>query len=216
MTIQNLQKRIGVRPDGTFGPVSRAAMLAFFTNPKPERVTSDQIAKIAVRLSCSPAQIRAVAAVESSGAAFDQRGRPKILFERHKFHAATGGKWSVKPFSNRVRGGYGEDSWGKLLDACACDPDAAFGSCSWGKFQVMGYHWAALKFASPFELAVSTVADEAGSYELLARYVEANKLTRALAKISTNLETCRAFAEGYNGSDYAAGGYHRKLAEAMQ
>jgi len=215
VTIEELQHRIGVRVDGNFGPISRAALLEHFSNPDPAEITREQLATIALRLCCTPAQIRAVAAVESSGAAFDKRGRPKILFERHKFHSLTGGKWSVSTFSNRVRGGYSDDSWGKLLDACARDPDAAFASCSWGKFQVMGFNWAALQFESAFDLAASTIEGEAGHYELLVRYVEAEKLTRALSKLSTNPESCRDFAKGYNGEDYAAGGYHHKLAEHM-
>ncbi|WP_337192532.1 N-acetylmuramidase domain-containing protein [Novosphingobium silvae] len=104
----------------------------------------------------------------------------------------------------------------KLGLACAKNPDAAFGSCSWGKFQVLGLHWSKLRYASPYALAFSTVASEAAHYELLARYIEVFGLTDELRALSRDPDDCRAFAQGYNGPAYAVGGYHQKLARAMQ
>jgi hypothetical protein len=90
--------------------------------------------------------VRAVAAVESSGSGYDDQGRPKILFERHLFHRMTKGRWSVCSFSNGESGGYHEPSWDKLAAAACKDPAAAFSSASWGKFQVLGLHWLALGY----------------------------------------------------------------------
>jgi len=49
------------------------------------------------------AAIWAVIHVESSGAGYQLDRRPKILFERHKFHKATGGQFDA---SHAEAGGY--------------------------------------------------------------------------------------------------------------
>lgn len=199
--------------DGKIGPASQAAIVAAFTNRNAPAVTDSQIAAFALRLGCTTKQLRAVARVESGGSAFDNFGRPKILFERHIFHRLTDGQWDGTAFSNASPGGYDESSWSKLTQAAAKNPDAAFSSASWGKFQVIGAHWNTLGYASPIALAYSTVMDEAASYELLARFIEKNGLSGALARLSTDTASCTPFARGYNGP--AQRGYDAKLAAAM-
>lgn len=216
MNVSALQVRIGTEPDGAWGPKSRDALLAHFTNLTAPSVTPEDIAFYAARLGCKIKQINAVAKVESAGGGYDKSGKPKILFERHWFHRLTGGKWSPTAFSQSVRGGYGESSWFKLSDACGRDPDAAFSSASWGKFQVMGGHWQKLGYPSPYAMAWTTVQSEADHYEMLIRYIEAFALTDELRALSANPETCRAFAKAYNGPSYAENDYHTKLAAAMK
>lgn len=224
MDVAALQRAIGVADDGRFGPQSRAALIATFTNTSAAAVTAEELNALAVRLGCTLKQLRAVSLVESSGGGFDRLGRPKILFERHLFHRLTKGEFGQRAFSNPKGGGYDASSWDKLLAACAYDPDAAFGACSWGKFQVLGLH-ASLRapdgsprfgFADSFTLAKSTVASEAAHYDLLARYIDVFDLKSELRALSTDPVTCRPFARAYNGSAYEKGGYHRKLAEAMR
>jgi hypothetical protein len=166
-------------------------------------------------LECTPKQLRAVAEVESGGSAFDTFGRPKILFERHKFHSFTGGRFGITSYSNPKGGGYNEDSWEKLTHAACKDVGAAFASASWGKFQVMAYHWDTLGYPSALEMAYSTVTSEAAHYEMLARYIEHNGLKPALQKLSTDPERNVAFARGYNGPAFRNLNYHVKLSQAM-
>jgi hypothetical protein len=202
--------------DNLFGPRTRSAVLALFSNMQAPAVTENDIGSIADRLRCSVKQVKAVARVESGGSAFDHNGRPKILFERHYFHRLTEGRWSVAPFSNSKAGGYSEDSWQKLADACARDPWAAFQSASWGRFQVMGSHWKKLGYLSPLSMAWLMRQDEYGHYEALARYVEAFGLLDEMRALSSDPDDCRGFARLYNGPGYAAMRYHEKLAEAMR
>lgn len=215
MTIEDLQAALGAAADGKWGPASKAALVAAFTNPHAPAIGADWLVSLAQGLGCTVQQLRAVAAVESSGGGFDRRGRPKILFERHLFHRLTDGRFSPATYSNAIGGGYADDSWTKLAEAAGRDPLAAFGACSWGKFQVLGLHAAKLGFADSFDLAKSTVESEAAHYDLLARYVQAFGLAPALAQISNNPEACRDFAQGYNGPNYRKFNYHIKLAEAM-
>lgn len=220
MTVAELQQWLGahgqpVVVDGKAGPVTRAAIIDAFTNVCAPAVADADIAAIAARLGCSTKQIRAVAQVESGGAAFDKLGRPKILFERHWFHRLTKGVHGYSSYSDPDPGGYAADSWEKLTFAASRDPDAAFAAASWGKFQVMGFHWERLGYPSPIEMAYSTVTGEVAHYEMLARFIEHNGLKVALARISADPVDCRPFALAYNGPAYHRFQYDVKLARAM-
>src|SRR6185436_13915177 len=77
-------------------------------------------------LKCDIAAIKAVAEVESRGAGFLPDGRPKILFERHKFRSFTGGKYDATnpDISNKTPGGYGAGGthqWDRFNVAAALD-----------------------------------------------------------------------------------------------
>jgi N-acetylmuramidase len=217
MNIIDLQKAIGAKADGIWGEKSRAALLTAFTNSQARKLAASEAKVFAKRLGVTEKQLTAVSKVESSGSGFDPAGKPKILFERHKFHKFTGGVYSVSTFSNPSGGGYDINSWDKLAGAIVTGAvDAAFMACSWGKFQVLGEYWSDFDYDSPFALAFSTVASEAAHYELLCRYIEHNSLQDEMQAISTNPETCRAFAKRYNGGNYAKFSYHTKLAAAMK
>lgn len=215
MNIKELQTAIGTTPDGAWGPASQDALLYHFANLQAKAVTADELQAFADRLGVTLKQLRAVAKVESAGGGFDDQGRPKILFERHYFHRLTDGRWSPSIFSNASSGGYNIGSWSKLLAACGRDPDAAFASASWGKFQVMGAHWSKLAYASPYALAYSCVGSEAGHYELLCRFVETFGLLPSMRELSADPDACRAFAKAFNGPGYRVNSYHTKLAGAM-
>lgn len=212
-----------VKVDGKPGPETRNAIRAVFCNACAPAVTDADITVLASRLGCTSKQIKAVSIVESGGAAFDKQGCPKILFERHLFHRFTAGRFTPAMFSNPKGGGYNESSWDKLTFAACRDADAAFSAVSWGKFQVLGAHargdyprFLNLDYPSAIDMAYSTVTGEAAHYEMLARYIEKAGLKPALAKLSTNPETNRAFAKGYNGPSYEDFSYHTKLASAMR
>jgi hypothetical protein len=220
MTPTELQQWLGahgqpVAVDGVCGPMTREAITKAFTSDCAAAVTDDDIATLATRLGCSVKQLKAVAKVESGGSAFDRFGRPKILFERHLFHRFTGGRFGQTAWSNPKGGGYNEDSWDKLTRAACQDVGSAFAAVSWGKFQVLGMHWDVLGYPSALEMAYTTVTSEAAHYEMLARFIEVNKLTGALKALSTDPERNIAFASRYNGPAFRKFSYHSKLAQAM-
>ena len=64
-------------------------------NPETGLSEADYSASAKV-LGVEAASIKAVAEVETAGSAFDDSGRPRILFERHIFHALTAGKYDAK------------------------------------------------------------------------------------------------------------------------
>lgn len=202
--------------DGKGGPATTAAISAAFSNPNAPAVTPEEIAGFAAEIGCTVKQMNAIAHVESAGGGFDNHGRPKILFERHYFYRLTQGKYGVTNYSNPHGGGYGEDSWDKLGAAAGKDPDAAFSSASWGKFQIMGAHWHALGFSSSLGMAFFMSQRESAHYTALVHFIEANHMAEKVKALSTNPADCVAFAKAYNGPGYRDNNYDQKLAAAMK
>jgi hypothetical protein len=208
--------------DGVPGPATREAFYGIFANRAAPAVTDVQIDLFAHRLEGPSSSVRAIATVEASGSGFLTTGHPKILWERHKFFD----RWRVRIplISDPVFGGYTldadkdgiNDSWEKLTEAAMLSPAAALESCSWGKFQVMGFWWQKLGYPSVAEFAWSMRESEAAHYEAMVRYIEKSGLKRAFQKLSADPEDCRDFARGYNGKGYEKGGYHLKLADAIR
>ena len=208
--------------DGVGGPATVNAFYDLFGNRNAPAVTDAELSAYAARLGGSLKQIRAVSAVESGGAGYDVSGHPKLLWERHHFWKRL--QLALPLISNPKAGGYTldanrngrNDSWEKLCEAAMYAPMWAIESCSWGKFQVMGFWWEKLGYDSAIDFAWSIRESEAGHYEALIRYIQFNKLTGAFRALSTDPETCRNFAAGYNGSGYRKFNYHVKLASAMR
>lgn len=208
--------------DGEAGPATRAAFMGIFANRSAEAVSDAQMMAFAKRLGGSLKQIRAVSAVESGGSGFLVTGQPKILWERHHFWKRL--QLNLPLISNPKPGGYTldadsdgiNDSWEKLAEAAMYAPAWAIESCSWGRFQVMGFWWEKLGYESAIDFAWSMRESEAGHFEALVRYIQFNRLAPAFRALSADPETCRAFAKGYNGPGYVKFDYHRKLAEAMR
>jgi hypothetical protein len=214
--------------DGVVGPHTQRSLFDLFANKAVPKVTPNQIGFVARELGVQPEQVRAVAAVESSGGGFLPSGHPKILWERHWFFKRIGRSLSASSvigafLASPQMGGYTldadkdgiNDSWEKLIEACATDPVAAFESCSWGMFQIMGGHWKALGYPDVFEFAWSMRESEFGHYCALAAFIKANGLAKAMRALGTSPAANAAFARGYNGPAYAKNAYDRKLATAM-
>lgn len=206
-------------------------------------ITEEDYAAAARKLGCKVAAIKAVAKVESGGRrAFDQKNRPVILFERHKFHKHTGGKYSQEyPWLSSKRGYqlanttskralvkaeltagkhvvgnfYGSNSdvnYMRLAKAYALDRAAALKSCSWGKFQVLGEHAEWLGYVDVFEFARLLSVSESEHLDSFVRYVEMTPKAR------TGVQTLdwAMFASAYNGKNYRAFNYDQKMREAYE
>jgi peptidoglycan hydrolase-like protein with peptidoglycan-binding domain len=170
----------------------------------------------ATLLNCDIASIKAVAEVESRGAGFLADGRPKILFERHKFHKFTGGKFAAAhpDISNKSPGGYGaggNHQWDRFNEAFALDPSAAIQACSWGKFQVMGFNFAVCGFGNIDDFRTAMETSEGEHLKAFCNFISGNNLAGALRNRQwANL------ASGYNGADYKINQYDTKLAAAYK
>lgn len=173
----------------------------------------------AAALNVSVPAIKAVAEVESNGAGFLPDGRPKILFERHIFRKrlqAKGIDTSKVPsgICSATAGGYlgGADEHDRLEMAVKYDRAAALESCSWGSFQIMGYHWTTLGYPSLQAFVNAMYKDAAGQLDAFVRFIKADsRLVRALQR-----RDWTTFASVYNGPSYAKNAYDTKMAQAFK
>lgn len=220
------QRALGVAADGIIGRASVAAFEASVTNRAAPALTGADYAAAASKARADVPRIRMIRIVESgSYGSFDPLGRPTILFERHKFHHFTGGQFSARfpEISDRKAGGYEkkgvphhEWQWEKLRAALRIDPEAAIMSCSWGLFQVMGFHWKVLGYTSALDMAQQMAVSEAAQLDAMVRYILVNRLDDELRACQPgNAQSCIPLASGYNGTGFRLYGYHRKLAAAL-
>lgn len=185
--------------------------------------TIAEIAAIAHHYRYDPASLLAVADVESAGIAYaiiDGHREPLIRFEGHYFDARLSG--SAKAVARQQglahhRAGVIANPltqagrWRMLERAAAIDRKAAYESTSWGLGQVMGTHWELLDFNSVDELVRQARSSVRGQAQIMAGYIAATGLERALSG-----RDWRGFARGYNGPGYEKHGYHTKMQAAYK
>jgi hypothetical protein len=182
---------------------------------KPKLTTRD-FETAAKRLRCEVAAIRAVAEVESRGEGFYSDGFPVILFERHIFYKycdrARRAVWTRQhpTICNPKAGGYGaagQNQRNKFNLAFSLDPIAAMKSCSWGKFQIMGFNHEICGFETVGAF-VDAMKESEGNH--LMAFVEFVKSV-GLAEELRSKDWAR-FARGYNGAGYKKNRYDEKMA----
>lgn len=208
--------------DGAVGNVTIGEAMRLFANKNAPAITDQELAASASKLGATRKQLAAFAKVESGRSAFFDSGRPKILWERHYFWRRL--RIRIPGLSNPKPGGYTmdanrnrvNDSWEKLMRGCRRNPVAAFESCSWGKFQIMGAHWKHLGYSSVFEFAWSMVEGEAGHYEAFCRFIQKNGLAPKLRQISTDPADNIPLVRRYNGPAFRKNRYHIKIANEMR
>lgn len=163
--------------------------------------------------------VKAVAEVEANGDGFLPDGRPKILFERHIFRKRLIAKGvstanTTPDIFNTSAGGYlgGTKEHDRLDKAAKIDRECALESCSWGAFQIMGYHWKALGYPS-LQAFINAMYKDAGSQlDAFVRFIKAdNRLLTALRKLDW-----ATFARLYNGPEYAKHNYDGRMATAYK
>lgn len=209
------------QPDGADTPWWCATLLLpdvrylFNSCRNPERGLSEaDYVQAAADLGVEVAAIKAVAEVETAGEAFDDLGRPRILYERHYFHRFTNGRFdkSHPTLSNKSSGGYGKFSaqYGKLEEAYQLDPTAALKSASWGRFQIMGSNHAAAGHATVQAFVDALARSEAAHLRAFVAFVGAH----ATMKAALQKKNWAAFAKAYNGPKYAENEYDTKMAQA--
>lgn len=203
-------------------------MLAKLTNRNAPAITDADYERAADELGnrVTPKHMKASKKVEAPRGAFDDDGRPSILFERHVFARNTvpKGRFNAShPLLSAVngygRGGYGAFSaqYGKLERAYALDPEAAFEGCSWGAFQVLGENAAALGYKSARNMACELATSEAAHLDSYVRFIKANGLADELGRCRAgDPDSCIPFVQRYNGDGFRRFGYHMKFAEALK
>lgn len=219
--VKALQADKGLVVDGIAGPKTFTALAGVVPG---HYLTDADLVKAAQTLGLPVATVRAVNEVESKGHGMlpEAEGKAVILFERHVFWkrleehgidpAPAAAKWPS--IVSQERGGYrgGAAEYTRLATACMIDRAAALESCSWGLFQIMGYHWQALGYASVEEFAARMNSSEGEQLDAFVRFVGHPDNKGMLAALKARKWS--TFARLYNGPDYAANLYDAKLAQA--
>jgi hypothetical protein len=187
------------------------------------KITEEEIAQEAKALGVTWAQLHGIMEVEAGfrrpGDGFDKEGRPKMLFEPHKFYAALKirnparlqeavRKDLARP-SQPPRSWYGNKSYWRLVQAIEIEEVSGLLACSWGFGQVLGSNWKAAGFKNVQDMVAQCMDSERAHLKAMCGFIKSNGLVRAI-----KTGNAAAFARGYNGRNYAAGGYHTKIANA--
>jgi hypothetical protein len=181
----------------------------------PVPLADSHFKEVADRHGVTIEAIKAVAKVESGGrTGFDDKNRPKILFEAHHFKKYTNSAFDyTHPHlsTDRISGKkyYAWDQYSRLYEAMILDPIAAVKSASWGKFQVLGSNHSGWPSPLPFARAMfDSEMNHLKSFE--AYCVEIN----IMRHLKTN--DWAQFARGYNGKNYKDFDYDTKMAAAYK
>jgi hypothetical protein len=167
------------------------------------------------RLRCDVAAVKAVCEVEAPKGGFFPDGTPATLFEGHKFHAFTDGRFSEThpeiSYESWTREHYG--TWQRekerLAEAIKLDREAALKSASWGKFQIMGFNHKAAGFPQLQDFVNAMHESEGAQLQAFVNFVLHEKLDDELRELRW-----ADFARKYNGPGYRANKYDTKLAAA--
>lgn len=183
-------------------------------------LTAQDIVAAARQYDLEPALLIAITEVESGGNGFLPDGRVKILLERHvlwqrlqargidprplatDLPGLCGKSWAPKSYP------YGSQlaqydrlarvvGWASAHDAARWESykKAAYEACSWGLFQVMGYHYQACGFPDVYALKHAFEASEAAHLTAILAWMTGNGLLKKLRK-----KDWRGFVRGYNGA----------------
>lgn len=171
-------------------------------------VTDADIAKLADSLQCHPADLEAIAEVESGGFGWFPDGRIKILFEKHwmyKYLEGSARSAAVKAGVARAswispkQGGYNDqssadDRYELLEKAIKFNREGAFKSASYGTYQIMGFNHQVCGHPTAEDMFNKFCQSEVYQLSAFAAFLKSKGLVSAIKR--------RDFAEierGYNG-----------------
>ncbi|NMY38157.1 MULTISPECIES: N-acetylmuramidase family protein [unclassified Pseudomonas] len=227
--VRAYQLKAGLVADGIAGTKTLASLSG---GDCQQLLKNHDLVNAAQRLDVPLASVYAVNEVESNGKGFLDNGKPVILFERHimyrqlatprhegdnpaqlKQHAdelAALNPAIVNPKPGAYAGGSAEHQ--RLTHARLIDDNAALESASWGTFQIMGFHWQRLGYASVQAFVTAMSASESQQFDAFVRFIETDPALHKALKARKWAE----FAKLYNGPDYQRNLYDIKLQRAFE
>jgi lysozyme family protein len=227
--VRAYQLKVDLVADGIAGPKTQAALVGADCS---RLLGNSHLVAAAKRLGVELAAVYAVNEVESHGEGFLSNGKAKILYERHVMYrqlstprAEGDNAEALQTHADQLAatypalvntrpGGYagGTAEHQRLAQARLLDALCADESASWGAFQVMGYHWQRLGYASLDDFVTRMNRNEAEHLEAIVRFIEADPALHKALKA----RKWATFAKLYNGPNYARNLYDVKLNRAYQ
>lgn len=187
------------------------------------RLTEEDYSEIAELLGVETAAIKAVVDIEAGKKheGFIAPGQPLINFDLSMFraHARRKGVNLLKfyrthpvvfssPDSRRF-GSRQAAQHARLKAACTIDEYAALAGTFWGMFQIGGFNWKLCGCSDIHDFVNRMSRSEREQLLLFANFIKNVGLDKYL-----RAKNWSAFARRYNGSGYAARGYHTRMANA--
>lgn len=186
------------------------------------KITEQEYIEVAKLIGCELATIKAVAEVESNGSGFDTKGRIKMLFEPHIFWKQLRANGLMpenlikryptilSPTWNRnLYGKTVDDRWKQFELACTVHKEAAYNSCSWGMFQIMGFNAKKAGFKDAIQMVDNFNDNEGNQLKGFAKFIIFTLLDDEL-----KAKDWEGFAVQYNGKAYKENKYDTKLQNA--
>lgn len=183
---------------------------------KAKRLDDLDLPRVGARMGVGEDEVHAILDVESAGTGFDAKGRPKMLFEPHKFWKELGpGPKRDEAVRQGLaypkwKRGYPKDSYPRLIAAMKIDEEAALRSASWGLGQIMGFNCILAGYPSAKAMVEDFLDDEEQHLNAMVTFIITAKLDRFL-----RARDWAGFAAGYNGKSFAQNGYDTNLAKAF-
>lgn len=166
--------------------------------------------------------VKAIKEVEARADGFLYDGRAVILFERHKFYRelvkesgtlrADTVASAYPDICNPERGGYRgyEQEYERMLRAAGISQEAAYKSCSYGLFQILGSNFREAGYVSVLDFFSDQQESEHKQLLSFMKFVRANSsLYMALKQ-----RNYKRIAELYNGKKHQDNDYVKKLSLA--
>lgn len=191
-----------------------------------EKITQADYEKAAKELGCEFEVLKAIADKESKAKAFDKQGRPTILFERQWFSRLTKRKYdkinpdisSRKAYKRATKenkklvaegklNSYDlyRDSYPRLAKAYSLNKNAALQSCSWGKFQIMGFNYSTCGYSSVEGFVSMMCESELKQLDAVQKFIQKNCL------VAVREKQWKEIARAYNGPKYEENNYDTDL-----
>ncbi len=233
--VKDFQSKKGLVVDGIVGLKTWSKLIEAERNLVAfnDKFLSEQDVKdFASRFGLELAMVKAVNEIESRGKGFLVDGRPVILFEGHIFWRELE-KRGVNPSQyvfqhtkdvlykkwtrTHYKGGAGE--YDRLEKAAGISDlpafhDAAYSSASWGAFQIMGFHYDYLEYASIDHFVSEMYEHEREHLKAFGKFIEKTSFRGKKLIDWIKEKNWAKFAEGYNGPGYKKNKYDTKLKNA--
>lgn len=179
------------------------------------KLSDEDFAIVAKELGVEMAAIKAVVLIEAGQKmqGFWAPGVPVVNFDRSMYNryarsapnraGATGEK---VPAGLK---GHALQEWTQLINARKTNAQGANMGTFWGMFQIGGFHYKKLGYASVDDFVRQMSMSEFDQLQIFAKFITVTGMVDDLRS-----KNWTKFARKYNGSSYARRGYHTKMANA--
>lgn len=234
--VRDFQLKNNLVVDGKVGPktwskiIEQENQLTSFNN---KFLAEQDLIDFANQNNLELATIKAVNEIESRGKGFLVYGRPVILFEGHVFwrqlvnrglnpnNFLTEDKYKNVLYKKWTRKHYlgGTKEYTRLEKAAGMSDlpevhDAAYASASWGSFQIMGYHYKSLGYATIDQFVSKMYEHEREHLKAFGKFISINSFRGKKIIDWLKEKNWENFAHAYNGAGFKENKYDTKLERA--